>query len=131
MAKRCTYEFADPVLDIGEDPFGRSVTRRPVPDHRARVAHEVGERNDATAAQDIGSCRRVGGVGGGSDNLDGARKRLREATADYPRPSSGDNDLGIHRREKPIRRPDRQAIVNHAPVAVNAAQRKQPLNLEP
>ena len=61
-------------LDVGQYLLRGCVRGRPVADHRARVADEVGQRHDAPLVQDLGSGRGVGDVGSGRYDPDTGRK---------------------------------------------------------
>src|SRR6266568_106920 len=131
MAQRLEYESGDPGFDGRQDLDRGRPGRGPVADHRARVAHEVGQRHDAASAQHVGSRLRVRGIRGGRDDPDTRWQRPRGVGADRSRPGPGNQDVGVHLGEEPVRRHDRQAVAQHARIAVRAAQYEQPLDVQP
>jgi hypothetical protein len=131
MAQCLARHFHDPAVDVGQDGLGAGLERGPVPDDRPGVADEIGQRRYAPPVQDIGSFPGVGDVGSGRDDPDRGRERLGGPAADHPRPGAGDKDIRLHRGEEHCGRARRRAVVSDAIITVKAAQRQQPLDVEP
>ena len=109
---------------------GVASRRRPVADHRAGVADEVGQGQDAAPVQRSGARPGVGDVGGGRDDPDCGRQRPGQRSRDHARPGAGHQHVGVRAGEQLAGRSGGQAVVQDARVAVLAAQREQPPDLE-
>ena len=130
MTHRLQDEPGDLILDRSQDLAGRRPSRRPVTDHRTRVAHEVGQRQDAPPVQLGGAVRGVRRVRGGRDDTHTRRQSPRHSTVDHPRPGPRNQHVGRHLREQSGRRTDWPAVASNARVAVRAAQREQYLDIQ-
>jgi len=130
MAERRPDELADPGLDGRQDLVRGRVGRGPVADHRARVAHEVGQRHDPALAQHLGPRLGVRGVGSGGDHPDTRRQRPGGLRVDHSRPGPGDQHIGAHLGKELVRWHDRPAVAQDARVAMYLAQREQPADVE-